>query len=114
MGDERFARADEATRASLERLCGKLAELTGTETVDWFPTFKARQGMRVAFGALAARDGARREVATQLFTCCTAVGPIVAAGLAPVYGDISAETLAFGAGGGAHRLRGAPAHLWHP
>lgn len=97
MGDERFARADKATRASLERLCGKLAELTGTETADWFPTFKARQGMRVAFGALAACGDARREVATQLFTCCTAVDPIVAAGLEPVYGDISPVTLALDA-----------------
>ena len=112
----RFAAADAQTRASLERLCCRLAERTGTQAGDWFPVFKARQGMKVAFDVLAKRacpavggteSGAvvgtsgsqalRREVVTQLFTCCTAVDPIVAAGLAPVYGDISARTLALDA-----------------
>lgn len=89
--------AGEGLRASLSRLCGELAERTGTDTGDWYPVFKARQGMRVAFDALAARGGARREVATQLFTCCTAVDPIVSAGLVPTYGDISPRTLALDA-----------------
>lgn len=82
------------TSAALARLRRALAARTGTDAADWYPVFKARQGMRVAFDVLAAERPGRPEVATQLFTCCTAVDPIVSAGLTPVYGDISARTLA--------------------
>ena len=37
-------------------------------------------------------DGRRARAVTQLFTCLTAVVPIVAAGLAPAYCDVSART----------------------
>lgn len=80
-----------------EPLRSELARLTGTQPADWYLVFKARQGMKAVFDALAAHEVAhdgRGEVVTQLFTCCTAVDPIVAAGLTPVYGDISADTLA--------------------
>ncbi|MBM6698971.1 DegT/DnrJ/EryC1/StrS family aminotransferase [Bifidobacterium pullorum subsp. saeculare] len=72
--------------------CRALAHRTGTSEQDWFPVFKARYGMRLAFDALRriVGDG---EVATQLFTCCTAVDPITAAGLTPRYADIDAGTL---------------------
>lgn len=77
-----------------------LATRTGTQSSDWYLVFKARQGMFAAFNALAAfeLEGAgRSEVITQLYTCCTAVDPIVAAGLTPVYGDISPQTFALDA-----------------
>lgn len=82
---------------ALEGLKAALAAKSGTNAEDWYPVFKARQGMAVAFQELArSRDEAALptgEVATQLFTCCTAVDPIVVAGLKPVYGDISPRTL---------------------
>lgn len=105
--------AGEGLQASLARLCGELAERTGTDAADWYPVFKARQGMRVAFDALAARDDDRREVATQLFTCCTAVDPIVSAGLEPVYGDISPRTLALDAAAAPVGERTAAVVLQH-
>lgn len=89
-----------------------LAARTGTRAEDWYLTFKARQAMKVVFDAVAACDAgsacqlagasepatggnpAPGEVVTQLYTCCTAVDPIVAAGLVPVYGDIDARTCA--------------------
>lgn len=62
-----------------------LATRSGTSADDWFPVFKARYGMEVVFRSLSAG----RSVITQLFTCCTAVDPIVAAGLKPVYAEVS-------------------------
>lgn len=41
----------------------------------------------------------KNEVVTQLFTCCTAVDPITAAGLVPVFGDIDPDTLALSVDG---------------
>ncbi len=106
-----------------------LAARTGTKASEWYLVFKARLGMKVVFDVLAeeasagsgATDGAtvnhelqgadaaasegnaaapfKNEVVTQLFTCCTAVDPITAAGLVPVYGDIDADTLALDAEG---------------
>ncbi|MBT1165405.1 DegT/DnrJ/EryC1/StrS family aminotransferase [Bifidobacterium simiarum] len=73
--------------------CRALAERTGTNARDWYPVFKARYGMLVAFETLAEQRG-RGAVATQLFTCCTAVDPIVTAELIPVYADVDADTLA--------------------
>lgn len=69
-----------------------LAARSGTRPEDWRLTFKARQAMRVACDAIAAAGG--REVATQLFTCCTAVDPITSAGLVPRFCDIDPDTLA--------------------
>ena len=69
-----------------------LAVRSGTRPEDWHLTFKARQAMRVACDAIAAAGG--REVATQLFTCCTAVDPITSAGLVPRFCDIDPDTLA--------------------
>lgn len=77
-----------------EPLRAELARLTHTEPTDWYLTFKARQAMYAAFKAMATQCPERPEVLTQLFTCCTAVDPIIAAGLKPVYGDISEKTLA--------------------
>ncbi len=86
--------------AGLERfeaLRQELARRTGTEPADWYPTFRTRHAMQAVLGALRSQRGAG-EVITQLLTCCTAVDPIIAAGLTPCYGDISAQTLALDAG----------------
>jgi dTDP-4-amino-4,6-dideoxygalactose transaminase len=74
-----------------EALAQMLAERTGTRAEDWYLTYRARHGMLAAFRALAAVSDST-EVATQLFTCCTAVDPILAAGLTPVYGEVSDAT----------------------
>lgn len=71
----------------------RMAELTGTDASDWYLVTKARQGMQVVLDA--AREATKRsEVITQLFTCVTAINPILAADLTPRYVDISAHTLA--------------------
>lgn len=76
-----------------EMVAERLARRTATASSDWFPVFKARYGMQVAFEAVRDElgDGA---VATQLLTCCTAVDPILVAGLEPVYSEISRATAA--------------------
>lgn len=70
----------------------RMAELTGTQVEDWYLVAKARQGMQVALRAAGIETG-RKEVLTQLFTCVTAVDPILTAGLVPRYVDISPNTL---------------------
>ena len=79
-----------------ETLRANLAERTGTEASDWYPTFRTRHAMQAVFEALRAHRGAG-EVVTQLLTCCTAVDPIIASGMTPRYGDIDADTLALDA-----------------
>lgn len=79
-----------------EQLCLALARRTGTEAKDWFPVFKARYGMRVAFDAIRAWRG-DGTVLTQLFTCCTAVDPIIASGLVPRYADVDRDTVSLDA-----------------
>ena len=74
------------------KVCGELARRTGTDARDWHPVFKARYGMEVAFRLLRETAGPGR-VATQLFTCCTAVDPIVQAGFEPWYVDVDRDTL---------------------
>ncbi|MBM6817674.1 DegT/DnrJ/EryC1/StrS aminotransferase family protein [Olsenella uli] len=74
-----------------DALARALAERTGTQAEDWFCVFKARYGMQAALAALRRATGEGSAV-TQLFTCLTAVVPIVAAGLAPAYCDVSART----------------------
>lgn len=76
-----------------QELAQIMADRTGTRPEDWFFVYRARHGMQVAFEALRHVRGAG-EVATQLFTCCTAVDPILAAGLEPRYGELSAATCA--------------------
>lgn len=73
------------------RLARALATRTKTTSSDWFPVFKARYGMQVAFEAVRDEIG-EGSVSTQLLTCCTAVAPILVAGLVPRYEEISAET----------------------
>lgn len=74
-----------------EALARRMAELTCTEADDWYLTYRARHGMLAVLEAVRSAAGVG-EVLTQLFTCCTAVDPILAAGLDPVYGDVSAQT----------------------
>lgn len=73
-----------------------LAVRTATSPEDWYLVFKARYGLEVAFEGLAAL-GHRDPVATQVFTCCTAVDPILAAGLEARYLDVDADLLALSA-----------------
>lgn len=70
-----------------------LAKRTGTSPEEWFLVFRARAGMEVVFGALRDTRGAG-SVVTQAYTCATAVNPIISAGLTPVYGDISPDSIA--------------------
>ncbi|MDI9590643.1 MAG: DegT/DnrJ/EryC1/StrS family aminotransferase [Acidobacteriota bacterium] len=79
-----------------EGLREALASRTHTNAEDWFLVYRARHGMLVALRELRRRRGAG-SVATQLLTCCTAVDPIIAAGLTPVYGDVAAQTLSLDA-----------------
>jgi selenocysteine lyase/cysteine desulfurase len=69
-----------------------LAARTGTDPADWFLVFKARYGMAVVFRALREERGPG-QVVTQIFTCSTAVDPILAAGLTPVHADVSPATV---------------------
>lgn len=73
-----------------------LAQRTGTDARDWFPVFKARYGMRVVCDSIRFHRG-DGLVLTQLFTCCTAVDPIIASGLEPRYADVDGDTLAIAA-----------------
>ncbi|MBE6478965.1 MAG: DegT/DnrJ/EryC1/StrS aminotransferase family protein, partial [Olsenella sp.] len=68
------------------------AQRTDTSPDDWFCTFKARYGMREAFSAVrdVAGDG---RVLTTLFTGCTAVDSILAAGMGVGYAAIDGATL---------------------
>lgn len=70
-----------------------LAARTGTAAGDWFLVHKARYGMQVVFAALADLRGSG-DVVTQVFTCCTAVDPILVAGLRPVYAEVSPDSVA--------------------
>ncbi len=72
-------------------LVNGLAELTGTCAGDWFLTYRCRHGMLAVLKALRSVAGGGK-ILTQLFTCCTAVNPILAAGFDPIYGDVSIET----------------------
>lgn len=81
-----------ASGEASRRLRERMAELTHTEAKDWFLTAKARQAMQVSFRA-ARETTYRSDVATQLFTCITAIDPIIVAGLAPRYVDVDPQTL---------------------
>lgn len=98
--------------APRQRLRALLAATTRTNPEEWFPVFKARYGMEIVFNQLQqhrhkqssatsgfnvtdhASKSSPGSVVTQLFTCCTAIDPILAAGLKPVYVDINPNTLA--------------------
>lgn len=74
-----------------ERIARIMAERTGTRAEDWYCVYRARHGMLAACEAVRETMG-EGVVVTQLLTCCTAVDPIVAAGLVPRYGEVSAAT----------------------
>ncbi|MDO4537086.1 MAG: DegT/DnrJ/EryC1/StrS family aminotransferase [Coriobacteriales bacterium] len=74
----------------------RMADLTSTCVEDWYLVTKARQGMQTVLAA-AGKALDRTEVITQLFTCVTAINPILAAGLTPHYVDISEKTLCLSA-----------------
>lgn len=78
--------------AAESELARELARRTGTEAGDWSCVMKARYGMLACLEALREARGAG-SVVTQLLTCCTAVDPILGAGLVPRYGELSAATL---------------------
>jgi len=70
-----------------------LASRTGTRAADWFAVLKARSGMEVVFRVLRELRGPG-SVLTQVFTCATAVDPVLVAGLAPRYGEVAPDSLA--------------------
>lgn len=69
-----------------------LAKASGTDAEDWFLCLKARFGMQVVFRNIRETLGAG-EVITSPYTCITAVNPILAGGLYPVYSDIDINNL---------------------
>ncbi|MDO4797856.1 MAG: DegT/DnrJ/EryC1/StrS family aminotransferase [Coriobacteriales bacterium] len=87
---------DDRTVPELGILAHVMASRTQTRAQDWFCVYKARYGMQVVFDALREERG-EGFVVTQLLTCCTAVDPILAAGLVPRYGEVSATTFALDA-----------------
>ncbi|MBW3087292.1 DegT/DnrJ/EryC1/StrS aminotransferase family protein [Bifidobacterium sp. 82T24] len=84
------------SRQRTTELRDALAGRTGTDARDWFPVFKARYGMLTVLRSVDGRRG-RGAVMTQLFTCCTAVDPIVCSGFTPRYVDVDADTLSIDA-----------------
>lgn len=89
--------AGSAAGTAAEGLRAELARLTGTRPGEWHLVFKARYGMEAVFRALRARAG-EGSVVTQLYTCCTAVDPIVSAGLRPAFADLSPRSLSIDPG----------------
>jgi dTDP-4-amino-4,6-dideoxygalactose transaminase len=89
---ESSSNARSADERSVRDLRQELAKRTASNPEDWFLVFKARYGMQLVFDALRELYGPG-SVSTQLYTCCTAVDPILAAGLTPAYGDVQRETI---------------------
>ena len=74
----------------------QLAGFSNTDPDDWFLCFKARFGTATALKAIFDIYGSG-EVITQPYTCITAVNPILAASLKPIYTDTDPETLSLAA-----------------
>ena len=74
-------------------LTDKIARATHTNPKDWYLVFKARYGMQVVFDSICDMYP-DSYVATQSFTCCTAVDPIMQAGLEPLYIDLNQNNFA--------------------
>lgn len=74
-------------------ITGALAARTGTRAGDWFLVFKARYAMEVLARAVADLRGPG-EAVTQVLTCSTAVDPLLAGGLHPVYAEVSPSSCA--------------------
>lgn len=70
-----------------------LAARTGTAAEDWFVVLKARSAMEVVLTVLREVRGPG-TVVTQVFTCATAVDPVLVAGLTPRYGEVDPATVA--------------------
>lgn len=69
-----------------------LAAFSHTQAEDWFLCLKARFGMAVVFSTLRAQKGPG-SILTCPYTCITAINPILAAKLTPIYADIDRSTL---------------------
>ncbi|MBQ6389349.1 MAG: DegT/DnrJ/EryC1/StrS family aminotransferase [Mogibacterium sp.] len=69
-----------------------IARRTKTEPEDWFLTFRAREAMQVVFEEIRSRNGDGSIIA-QPFTCSTVPESILAAGMKPLYCDISDHDL---------------------
>lgn len=70
-----------------------MAKASGTDPDDWFLCLKARFGMQVVFTNIRNNFGAG-NIITSPYTCITAVNPILAGRLTPIYADIDPSTLA--------------------
>lgn len=69
-----------------------LAKASNTDPEDWFLVLKARFGMQVVFSSIREVNG-KGEVITSPYTCITAINPILAGGLTPIYSDIDPQNL---------------------
>jgi dTDP-4-amino-4,6-dideoxygalactose transaminase len=82
--------------AELERgVREELAQITETNADDWFLVFKARYGMEVVFRSIATVRGAG-EILTSYYTCPVTIGPMLVAGMKPVYQPTSRDNLFIG------------------
>lgn len=79
-------------RKNNKKIIDKLAEISGTDSDDWFLVSRARHGMEIVFREMA-KINSKGEVITQPFTCATAINPIFTASLKPIYADIKVNNL---------------------
>ena len=69
-----------------------MAQRTGTDSKDWFLTFRAREAIEIVCDTLKQQYG-RGFAMLQPFTCSTVPEAVIAGGLTPFYADISTEDL---------------------
>ena len=70
-----------------EDLITLLAKRTGTDSRDWYLTFRAREAMQVVFEEVKKVRGAG-SVMLQPFTCSTVPEAVIASGMDLEYADI--------------------------
>lgn len=79
-----------------KKILDKLADKTNTNSDDWYLVSRARHSLELTFRAIS-KLNPDSNVITQPFTCVTAVNPILAAGLNPIYCDINKSNLSMDA-----------------
>lgn len=92
MNDKNPSPASSSLLRSSLALRQALATFSHTQAEDWFLCLKARFGMAVVFSTLRAQKGPG-SILTCPYTCITAINPILAAKLTPIYADIDRSTL---------------------
>ena len=69
-----------------------MAQRTGTDSKDWFLTFRGREALEIICDTLKHQYGSGLAV-LQPFTCSTVPEAVIAGGLTPFYADISSSDL---------------------